>query len=244
MQQNIIKIAYFDAPSGIAGDMAVAALMDAGGLVTAELFEDLRALPVTGYHLEAARVEVGGIAALHFNVIIDEPPRFHRDWATIRAMIEAAAGHGLSDGTVERALAIFTVLARAEAHVHGVELDTVHFHEVGAIDSIIDIVGTAWCLDRLGIDACFCSPVPSGSGYVNTEHGRLPVPAPATAELLRGFEVVAGDGNGELVTPTGAAILAAMAKPVRPGMRLQKLGAGAGTMRLDDRPNILRVMRG
>ncbi len=159
-------------------------------------------------------------------------------------MIRSAGDHGLGMGTVERALDIFGVLAEAEAKVHGVEVERVHFHEVGAVDSIVDIIGTAWCLDQLGIDACFCGPLPSGSGCVETEHGRLPVPAPATIELLRGFEIVAGEGEGELITPTGAAILAAMAKPLRPGFLLQRIGCGAGTRRLKDRPNVLRVLIG
>jgi hypothetical protein len=135
-------------------------------------------------------------------------------------------------------------LAAAEAQVHRVDVERVHFHEVGAIDSIVDIVATAWCLDELGIDACFCGPLPSGSGYVDTQHGRLPVPTPATVELLHGFVVVAGDGDGELVTPTGAAIVKAMAKPLKPAMVVETTGYGAGTMRLVDRPNVLRVIVG
>jgi uncharacterized protein (TIGR00299 family) protein len=168
----------------------------------------------------------------------------HRDWKTIRAMIEHAGAHGLGAGTVERAIAIFSALAEAEGQVHGVAPDDVHFHEVGATDSIVDIVGTAWCLDELAIEACFVGPLPSGSGIARTQHGLLPIPAPATVALLRGFEVVAGDGEGELVTPTGAAILCAMAKPLRPVFRLDAVGAGAGTWRLRDRPNVLRVLIG
>ncbi len=262
-----MKIAYFDAPSGISGDMTVGALLDAGGLSVESLATALECLEVGGYRLETERVSVtrasarpregsaahvshdghasgSGVSALAFRVLIDEAAQYHRDWATIRRMIEAAGARGLSAGTVERALAIFGVLAEAEAEVHEVPVDRVHFHEVGAVDSIVDIVGTAWCLDRLGIDRCFTSPVPSGSGYVMTSHGRLPVPAPATASLLRGFDVVAGDGVGELVTPTGAAILAGTAKPLRPAFRLDRIGTGAGTMRLDDRPNVLRVFIG
>src|SRR6185369_11873287 len=151
---------------------------------------------------------------------------------------------GLPEGAFSRAVAIFEVLARAEAKVHGVSIDDVHFHEVGAVDSIVDIVGAAWCLDPLGIDACTVATIPTGSGFVDTEHGRLAIPAPATAALLAGFDVKAGDGEGELVTPTGAAILAAMAKPMRPIMTLEQVGCGAGTMRLRDRPNVLRVFIG
>lgn len=168
----------------------------------------------------------------------------HRDWKSIRRLIGEAGQRGLSRGTVERAIRVFEALAHAEARVHGVDPDQVHFHEVGAVDSIVDIVAAAWCLDALGVEACFVGPLPSGSGYVQTQHGRLPVPAPATALLLEGFEIVAGDGEGELVTPTGAAILAALAKPLRPAMQVEAVGVGAGTKRLSDRPNVLRVFVG
>jgi len=247
-----VKIAYFDAPSGISGDMTVAALLDAGRdshlarFTVDDLAGALTSLGVSGYRLALADVEVDGVRARSFDVAIDEAPHHHRDWATIRRLIEAAGGKpgGLSEGTVERSLRIFEALAVAEAKVHRVEPDEVHFHEVGAIDSIVDIVGAAWCLDRLGIEACFVGPLPSGSGYVDTEHGRLAVPAPATIELLRGFDVVAGDGEGELVTPTGAAILSALARPCRPLIAPNAIGCGAGTRRLADRPNVLRVLVG
>jgi uncharacterized protein (TIGR00299 family) protein len=252
-----MRIAYFDAPSGISGDMTVGALLDAGGarLGIERLRAALSSLPVEGYEIALERVQVEGVGAASFRVLIEQhghqhshghrhAGHEHRDWRTIRAMIEHARGDGLSAGAVERALAIFAELAVAEGRVHGVSPDDVHFHEVGAVDSIVDIVATAWCLDELGVDACFVGPLPSGSGTVMSEHGLLPVPAPATVELLRGFEVVAGDGEGELVTPTGAAILRALAKPLRPVFRLHCAGAGAGMRRLRDRPNVLRVLIG
>jgi uncharacterized protein (TIGR00299 family) protein len=244
-----MKIAYFDAPSGISGDMTVGALLDAGGdrLPIERLRSTLALLPVHGFGISLERVEVGGVPAASFKVAIEHhghDHHEHRDWKHIRAMIEHAAEHGLSVGAAERSTAIFTALAEAEAHVHGVAPDEVHFHEVGAVDSIVDIVATAWCLDELGIEECFVGPLPSGSGTVISEHGILPVPAPATVELLRGFDVVAGDGEGELVTPTGAAILAALAKPMRPSFRLVASGSGAGTRRLRDRANVLRVLIG
>jgi uncharacterized protein (TIGR00299 family) protein len=242
-----MKIAYFDSGSGISGDMTVGALLDSGrgrGLSVEALADALSLLGVPGYRIGAERVANRSITANSLHVEIDEPPHIHRDWRTIRRLIEAAGERGLSEGTVERAVRIFDVLARAEARVHGTEPEKVHFHEVGAIDSIVDIVGAAWCLDTLAIDACFVGPLPSGSGYVQTQHGRLPVPAPATALLLEGFEIVAGDGAGEMVTPTGAAILAALAKPVRPAMQLEAVGMGAGTRRWEDRPNVLRVFVG
>lgn len=243
-----MRIAHFETASGIAGDMTVAALLHAGegrGLTVAALREALAALPLAHFHVDAVPVEVGGIPALHFRVGIEhEAHDHHRHWSDIRAMLEEARGRGLPEGTFERAVRIFEVLAKAEAEVHGVAVDDVHFHEVGAVDSIVDIVATAWCLDRLDIDLCTVGSLPSGSGFVDTEHGRLPVPAPATALLLRGLEVKMGDGAGELVTPTGAAILAAMARPLRPMMHVEASGSGAGTRRLEDRPNVLRVFLG
>lgn len=243
-----MKIAHFEAGSGIAGDMTVAALLSAGaprGVTIPALRDALATLPLAHYSIDAQPVEVGGVPALHFGVTIDHAAHdHHRHWSDIRAMLEEGHRRGFPSGAFERATAIFEVLARAEAEVHEVDVDHVHFHEVGAVDSIVDIAATAWCLDRLGIDACTVSVLPTGSGYVNTEHGRLPVPAPATALLLRGFDVKMGDGDGELVTPTGAAILAAMAKPMRPLLRIDGSGTGAGTRRLADRPNVLRVFLG
>jgi uncharacterized protein (TIGR00299 family) protein len=242
-----MRVAYFDAPSGISGDMSLAGLLDAGrgrGLEVNALRQALAHVPIGGYRLDLERVEVEGIRAVHLRVEIDETHDHHRTWSDIRALIDHAQRGGLSVGAANRARRIFEVLAHAEAKVHGIEPERVHFHEVGAVDSVIDIVGVAWCLDALGIDACFVSPLPSGSGYVDTEHGRLPVPAPATAELLTGFEVLAGDGEGELVTPTGAAILCALARPLRPTFIAEAVGCSAGTRRLSDRPNVLRVWIG
>ena len=243
-----MKIAHFEAASGIAGDMTVAALLSAGqggGVSVAALREALSTVPLGHYRVDATEVEVGGIRALHFDVEIEHTAHsHHRHWSNIRAMLEEGHRRGLADGAFSRAVSIFEVLARAEAEVHAVGVDEVHFHEVGAVDSIVDIVASAWCLDRLGIDQCTVSTIPTGSGFVQTEHGRLAIPAPATALLLKGFEVRLGDGEGELVTPTGAAILAALAKPLTPSMTLEALGCGAGTMRLADRPNVLRVFIG
>jgi len=241
-----MKIAYFDAGSGISGDMTVGALLDAGGsrLDVERLRAALGLLDLHGYRIDLARVRVAGVPAASFRVTIDETLEGERDWQAIRGMIESAAARGLTPGTVDRSLRVFHALAVAEGRVHGVAADSVHFHEVGAVDSIVDIVSACWCLDELDIEACFVGPIPSGSGRVETAHGILPVPAPATLTLLQGFEVVAGDGEGELVTPTGAAILAALAKPLRPGFRLEASGSGAGTRRLADRANVLRVLLG
>lgn len=253
-----MRIAYFDAGSGISGNMTIGALLDLGmpGVDLAGLTSALEPLSLSGYRLVLERVRVGVISATYFDVVLENHAHAspsphsggahaHRDWADIRSLLEgAAAPGGLGREVAERALAIFGALAKAEAEVHEVAIDEVSFHEVGAIDAIVDVVGTAWCLERLGIERCFVGALPSGTGYVNSEHGRLPVPAPATARLLRGFEVIAGDGEGELVTPTGAAILAATATPIRPLMQIERIGAGAGTKRWTDRPNVLRVFVG
>jgi uncharacterized protein (TIGR00299 family) protein len=243
-----MRILYFDTGSGISGDMTIGALLDAGGprITVTALSEALSALGIGGYRLAYERVRVGPLDAGSFEVLADGSPGHpHRDLQSIRGIIKAAASRGLGARVVERALAVFEELAAAEAAVHGVPVESVHFHEVGAVDAICDIVGTAWCLDELGIEKCFVGPLPGGKpGYVTSEHGRLPVPAPATARLLEGFPVVLGDGEGELVTPTGAAIVRALAKPIRPAMTIERVGTGAGKRRWTDRPNVLRVFVG
>ncbi len=170
-------------------------------------------------------------------------PHDHRDYRDIRAMLTDSA---LAAGVQRRALAIFRRLAEAEGAVHGRAVDDVTFHEVGAVDSIVDIVGAAFGCEWLGIDDVYASPLPLGSGLVRSQHGVIPVPAPATVELLRDFPVRIGDGQGELVTPTGAAIIAALARPgvPLPPLRVEAVGYGAGTRTQPDRPNLLRLMLG
>ncbi|HEX5773860.1 MAG TPA: nickel pincer cofactor biosynthesis protein LarC, partial [Geomobilimonas sp.] len=167
----------------------------------------------------------------------------HRHYTDISGMIEASS---LAAGVKERAQRIFYRLAEAEARVHGVEIGHVHFHEVGGVDSIVDIVGTAIALDYLGVTELHVSSLPLGSGWVETAHGRLPVPAPATAELLKGMPVHGDTGPGERVTPTGAAILAALATGfgTPPAMRILGVGCGAGSREFPDVPNILRLVLG
>jgi uncharacterized protein (TIGR00299 family) protein len=155
------------------------------------------------------------------------------------------ADSDLSATVKERAIAIFTTLAEAEGTVHGLALDDVTFHEVGAIDSIVDIVGTAIGLVALTIDHAYVSPLPLGSGIVRSQHGIIPVPWPATIELLRGFPVRTGDGNGELITPTGAAIVRTIARAgPAPMLNVERVGYGAGTKTFPDRPNLLRLLMG
>ncbi len=168
------------------------------------------------------------------------PHAEHRHYREIRTLLERAP---LGDGVRSRAQRIFRALALAEGRVHGVSPDDVAFHEVGAIDALVDVVGTAVCLEYFGVEEVYTAPLPMGSGWVRSQHGRLPVPAPATVELLRGFAVLPDEGEGELVTPTGAAIVAALATPgPPPALRPTAIGYGAGERELADRPNLLRVV--
>ncbi len=241
-----MRLLFFDAFAGVSGDMTVGALL-ALGVELEQLRGELAALPVQGYALRATEKLVHGIRACKFDVDVEahEPGHgpSHRAYADIRTMLMASR---LRPRVQETALAIFARLAEAEGRVHGVAADAVTFHEVGAVDSIVDIVGTAIGLAALEIDAVYVSALPLGSGTVQSRHGVIPVPAPATVELLRGFPVRLGDGAGELVTPTGAAIVAALARPeaVLPPMRIEAIGYGAGTRTLADRPNLLRLLRG
>jgi uncharacterized protein (TIGR00299 family) protein len=238
-----MKILYFDCFAGISGDMTVGALLDLG--VPLETLRSELAklpLPVSAYRLEAARTSRHGIGATQFTVHVGEHQP-HRHYGDIAGMIAQST---LADGVKEKAQQVFFRLAEAEARVHGVEIDHVHFHEVGGIDSIVDIVGAAVCLEYLGVREIHVSPLPLGSGYVDTAHGRLPVPAPATAELLKGVPVHGDIGLGERVTPTGAAIVAALADGFggAPAMTVEGIGSGAGSKDFDDLPNILRLVMG
>ncbi len=236
-----MKSVYLDAFSGVSGDMMVGALLDCG-VDFDELAAALRALPVEGYKLAAVRKSRSGIAAVKFDVeIAGLQPERH--FGEIRQMIERA---GFAAGVTRRAIAIFEALADAEAKVHRTTRDRVHFHEVGAVDSIIDVVATAWLLERLSIGELIVGELPMGHGFARSRHGIIPVPAPATIELLTGFPVRMGAGEAEMVTPTGAAIVKALARPAAPGMvfEAERIGYGAGTRELADRPNLLRVMIG
>jgi pyridinium-3,5-bisthiocarboxylic acid mononucleotide nickel chelatase len=238
-----LKILYFDCFAGISGDMTIGALLALG--VPLDLLEERLAalsLPCSTYRLSEEKVARRGITATRFGVQAAES-RHHRHYSDIAGMIEQSH---LAARVKEAAQRIFLRLAEAEARVHGVELDRVHFHEVGAVDSIVDIVCTAICIDHLGIGEIYAAPLPYGSGFVETAHGRLPVPAPATAELLRGVPVHFDCGAGERVTPTGAAILAALANGfgTPPTMRVEAVGCGAGSRDFEDMPNILRLVLG
>jgi len=237
-----MRILYFDCFAGIAGDMTVAALIELG-LPLETLREGLAALPLSGYTLESSRVDRHGVAGTSFRVTLLQEDQPHRHYSGIAAMIEAAP---LKPRVKELAQRIFRRLAEAEASVHGVAIERVHFHEVGAVDSIVDIVGTAIGLDYLGIDRVYASGLPFGRGFVQTAHGRLPVPAPATAFLMQGIPLGADIGEGERVTPTGAAIVAALAEGFGPppAMKPELIGYGAGDKDFPELPNLLRLVLG
>jgi len=237
-------LAYFDCFAGAGGDMIVAALLDAGADLEA-LRVALRALPLSGYDIAAEKVLRGGLTGLRFAVGLDpavEQPA--RGLGEILALIEQAH---LPARAAERARMVFTRLADAEAKVHGIAPDEVHFHEVGAVDSIVDVVGACVALELLGVERVYCSTVPLGRGTVTTDHGRLPVPAPATAELLVGAAAAGGEGlEGEATTPTAAAVLTTLAEAFgpMPEMALRAVGWGAGTRDAGTVPNLLRVFVG
>jgi pyridinium-3,5-bisthiocarboxylic acid mononucleotide nickel chelatase len=237
-----MKSAFLDAFSGLSGDMIAGAMLDAGADFD-ELRAALASLPLDGYRLSTRRKLVSGISALKFDVEVStsQPERHLSD---IREIIRRAVA--FSDSVKDRAMAIFGVLAEAEAKIHQTSPEEVHFHEVGAVDSIIDIVTAAWGFERLELGEIMVSPLPAGSGFVRSQHGIIPVPAPATAELLTGFPMRMGDGASEMVTPTGAAIVRALAVPAPSaiGMRVERVGYGAGTKEFADRPNLLRLMVG
>lgn len=247
-----MSLLWVDAQAGLAGDMLCAALLDAGAATVDELATDLAALGVEGWSLSTERVRRGPFAATRF-VVHDHTHHHHhhghdhhhhRHWPDIRALIEAAA---LPERAKARALAAFGVLAAAESRVHGVPEDRVAFHEVGAIDSIIDIVAACVLLERLGVDRIVATPLPLGSGTVDTAHGTLTVPVPATIELMaRAAWPSFQDGiPGERVTPTGAALITALAEPgPMPSMRPRAVGYGAGTRDPEAIANVVRVVLG
>lgn len=237
------RIAYLDCFSGVSGDMLLGALVDAG-LSAEELRSELAKVGVGGYRLDVAKTRRGSLAATQVTVALEEAEQPHRRLADILALIEES---GLPPKDKERGGEIFQRLADAEARVHGVEPNEVEFHEVGAVDAIVDVLGAVVGLRLLGIGDVYCSPLPAGGGTIASAHGKLPVPAPATLSLLAeaGAPLAAGPDPGfELVTPTGAAIITSLARFRRPAMTLEATGYGAGARDIDGRPNVLRVWLG
>jgi pyridinium-3,5-bisthiocarboxylic acid mononucleotide nickel chelatase len=237
-----MNILYFDCFSGVSGDMTLAALLSLG-LPRELLLRELKKLGLENYTVEIFPGSRSGIAATGVEVRVGEQHHDHRHYGDIRALIQ---GSSLEPRVKEISLKIFQRLAEAEGRVHGKAVEEVHFHEVGAVDSIVDIVGTAVGISFFNPEKIFSSELPMGRGFVNCQHGRLPLPAPATVEVLKGYPVKNVDVEGELVTPTGAAIVSALSSGVAPWPNgtVRAVGYGMGRREFPDRPNLLRLLLG
>ncbi len=237
-----MTIVYFDCFSGISGDMVLGALVDAG--VPVEVLRgELAKLELPGYRLTAEQVRRAGIAATQVQVALEQQEQPARRLADIGNLI---TGSSLAPPVKQKSLAVFRRLAEAEAKVHGATPEEVHFHEVGAVDAIVDIVGAVIGLEQLGATEIIASPVNVGSGSVHTSHGRLPVPAPATAELLTGIPLYSSSVTLELATPTGAALISTLASSFGPlpMMTVSRVAHGAGGRDIPGQPNVLRLLLG
>ena len=234
-------IAYFDCFSGISGDMTLGAFIDLG-VPLKWLKAQFETLPVSGFDVSVETVTRNGICAKSVEVTIKDDAA-SRNYKEIIAIIENSP---LSSKVKQTSLSIFEKIARAESQIHGCPKEQVHFHEVGGIDALIDIVGAALCVDYLGLETVIASPIPLGSGFVTCQHGTLPVPAPATLAILKGVPVYGTKIPHELVTPTGAAIVVTLAGSFEkiPDMVIEKTGYGAGKRHLDTLPNLLRIVMG
>lgn len=237
-----MKIAYLDCFSGISGDMFLGALLDAGWPFD-DLKQALRTLPLQGYKLQTLKEERSHLFGTRFLVQVEEEKHCARTFADVKTIIRTS---GLSEWVKEKSIQVFESLAVAEGKIHGRPPQDVHFHEVGAVDSIIDIVGTVIGVESLGITTFYCSALPLGAGFVESQHGPLPVPAPATISLLRGIPVYDAGVKLELVTPTGAALLKGLVRAfgAMPPMTVDQIGYGVGSRNLTDRPNLLRILLG
>jgi hypothetical protein len=235
------RLLYIDAVAGVAGDMLLGALLDAGAPLR-EVQNGLDGLGIDGLRISVQPAVRHGLAAS--SVSVTAPPQSgRRDWVAVRALLDRAQ---LPPRAHARAHETFRRLAHAEAAVHGITPDEVHFHEVGALDALADVCGVALALEALEVDRVVCSPLPAGRGLIAAAHGVLPLPAPATLALLRGAPIYGVELDAELVTPTGAALVAALADEFGPPppMLLDGVGCGAGARELPDRPNIVRVLLG
>jgi pyridinium-3,5-bisthiocarboxylic acid mononucleotide nickel chelatase len=240
-------IAYLDCVGGLAGDMLLAACLDAGADL--QVLNELPAqLGLDGVEVRAERVMRHGISAVHVDIVLPPTDRDGdragpRAWREIRGMLDAA---DLEATVRTRAIAVFEALAAAEAKIHDIAAADVHFHELGAADTLVDVCGAIALLDDLGVESLTCSPLPAGRGTIRSAHGVLPLPAPATLELLRGAPLEPVEIQGELVTPTGAALAVTLAASFGslPAMTLESIGYGAGTADFTQRPNLLRLLLG
>ena len=236
-----MNIVYFDCVGGASGDMILGSLVAAGAPLP-EIERNLRALPLQGIALGSTVVKRHGFDALQLHVRTEET-KAHRHYTEIRRMLE---GGSLPPRVLRRSLAAFELLGRCEAEVHGTTLDKVHFHEVGALDSIVDILGTAWALEMLNVERCHASVIPQGRGFVKAAHGTLPIPAPATVRILEGVPVRMTEIEAELTTPTGAVLLRTLCDTIGEpiGIRPRRTGVATGTLDLAERPNIVRALLG
>jgi uncharacterized protein (TIGR00299 family) protein len=238
-----VKLVYFDCPSGASGDMILGALIDAGVPLPA-LRAELAKLGLPGFTLETREVRRGAFRATKADVVLDaQVHHHHRQLRDILAILGASQ---LPPAVIAGAARIFSRLAEAEARVHGTGIEEVHFHDVGAVDAIVDVTGAVIALHLLGVENVHVSALPVGGGFVEGPHGKMPVPGPGAAELLRGFPVVDTGVRFELVTPTGAAILTTLAAGSgrMPSMTVDRIGYGAGTKDLPNTPNVLRCFVG
>jgi uncharacterized protein (TIGR00299 family) protein len=233
--------AYFDCFAGLSGDMTLGALLDLG-LEVADLQQVLDRLQLGAVHLDVRRVSKEHLTGLQVEIRAADPAAA-RSYQEICALVSRAP---LSPGVKDRSLKMFRLLGEVEARIHVQSLEEVHFHELGALDTLVDVVGVAYGLERLGVSRVFCSPLPMGWGMIAAAHGRLPNPAPATMELLKGLAVYGTDLPGELVTPTGAVILKAYEAECEPAppLTLARVGYGAGSRDLPGHPNLLRLYLG
>jgi uncharacterized protein (TIGR00299 family) protein len=233
-----MKIAYFDCFAGASGDMIVAAMLDAG--LDAE--SQLATLGIENLDIKLTETKRAGIKAVSFEPVAPRQDH-HRNIEQITKIISQSK---ISGRTKKTAIAIFEKLAKAEAAVHNQAPDDIHFHEVGAIDSIVDVVSASVGVDALGVEKVYCSALSVGGGIAKCAHSIIPVPAPATAELLRGTPIAGGPGQAELLTPTGAAILTTVVDEFRPlpSMKVETIGYGAGSLQFEDFPNVLRLILG
>ena len=238
-----MKIAYLDTIAGISGDMTLGAFISAG-MPLDELTIEIAKLNLQGIELAVSRTERNGISAIKVDVVVSKEQKHHRHLKDIIGIINEST---LCDRVKVNSKKIFMEITRAEAKIHNTSIEKIHFHEVGAIDSIVDIVGTAICLEKLGIHKIYSSPVKLGnSGFVQSEHGKLPIPSPATVEILVGYPTVLTDIPYELTTPTGAAIIKAPSSGVltTEKIKIESVGYGAGSITIPQIPNLLRAIIG
>ncbi len=242
-RRDNMKIAYFDTIGGISGDMTLGAFISAG--VRVEDLEGMVArLGLTGVEIQASHIVRHGITAVKVDVVSSGPQMGHRHLKDIVLMIDESP---LSDPVKENAKKIFLEVGKAEAKVHQTALEKVHFHEVGAVDSIVDIVGTSLCLDLLGLERIYSSPIKLGSGgFIRADHGNLPLPGPAAVEILKGYPTVFTSIPFELTTPTGAAIIKALSAGIMTDEKvvMEEIGYGAGAREITEIPNLLRIIVG